>query len=159
MYIYSLFISNLTFKNYTIYFKWIQIKLNYHESVFPLANKLHSNLEYVIKWIYIELIHEIFNFSKNKFIKNVNSHFMTFLLNPFTKIGLLILEREGGRKTLMWGRNIDVRENHRTCPNQGSNLQSRCVPWPGIIKSATFWYMGRHSNQLNHLASPHFMTL
>ena len=38
-----------------------------------------------------------------------------------------------------------------TYPNWGSNLQPRYVPWPGI-ESATFWCMGRCSNQLSHAA-------
>ena len=60
--------------------------------------------------------------------------------------------REGGREreTLMWERNI----NHLPlvmCSSQGSNPQSRYVPWPGI-KPATFWCTGRHSNQPCHPA-------
>ena len=39
----------------------------------------------------------------------------------------------------------------RTCPNQGSNLPPRYVPWLGI-EPATFWCRGWCSNQLSHPA-------
>ena len=55
---------------------------------------------------------------------------------------LLILEREDGGEGGWEGerREIDVREKQRSVashvhPNQGSNLQPRCVPWWGVEPS------------------------
>ena len=47
-----------------------------------------------------------------------------------------------------------MREKHQSvashaCPNQGRNLQSRRMPWPET-EPATFWFMGRCSNQVSH---------
>ena len=67
-------------------------------------------------------------------------------------------ERKGEREILCERENCischpeeDQTSNLCMRPNQGSNPQPRYVPWPGI-EPATFWCMGRCSNQLNHLA-------
>ena len=58
----------------------------------------------------------------------------------------LFLERGEGKKKEREG-NIDVTEKHQSvsscmCPNQGSNLKPRHVPWLGI-EPATFWFVGQ----------------
>ena len=64
--------------------------------------------------------------------------------------------RERERETLMWERNIHVKEKHWLVtsykrPDWGWNPKPRYVPRLGI-KPATFWCTGRCSNQLSHLA-------
>ena len=69
----------------------------------------------------------------------------------------LLLEREeAGRE-----RNVDVREKHQfvvscICPYQGSNLQTRHVPWLGT-EPTTFPPTERHSNQLNHTSQGNYV--
>ena len=59
--------------------------------------------------------------------------------------------REGKREreTSMW----EIR-----APQPRWNLQPRCVLWSGV-KPTTFWFMGRHSNQLSHPARAQIFTL
>lgn len=66
-----------------------------------------------------------------------------FKKNPCLKIYLLILERKGDRERNIDGRETSMWEKHQlaashTCSNQGSNLQPRYTPWPGI-KPTNFW--------------------
>ena len=72
--------------------------------------------------------------------------------------------RERGREG-RWERQRDshVRENHglvalHMCPAQGSNLQPKHAPWPGM-ELAPPWCIGRHSNQLSHPAGAVFLFL
>ena len=67
-------------------------------------------------------------------------------------------ERQRGKGTLMWERNINQLIAFHSPPDQGWNPQPRYAPWPGI-KPANFWCTGRCSNQLSHLAmdSAHYV--
>ena len=87
--------------------------------------------------------------------------FLVCFLNPHLSIYSLSLEREeereeGGREKKK--RSSNVRDRHRsvascTCPDQESNPQPRCVPWP-------FGVWGQCSNQLSHPArAKFFLTL
>ena len=82
-----------------------------------------------------------------------------FFKNPHPRSCLLILEREEGKKR---EREREKERGHRceretssvaSCvhPDQGLNLQTRYVPWPGI-KLPTFLCTGWRSNQLSHSA-------
>ena len=81
---------------------------------------------------------------------------LSFVLNPYLRIYLLILEREevGRERRRKRERNIHVRDKYllaasHMCPKWESNLQLRYVFWPGIKPQP--WSMGWHCNQLSHL--------
>ena len=78
--------------------------------------------------------------------------------NPHLRMCLLILEREGGKETGGGREKEKYRcEKHLLgascmCPERGSNLRPRYVPWPGIEPSSTFWFTGGRSTPLSHPA-------
>ena len=77
-----------------------------------------------------------------------NNHYF----NPHPRVYLVILERGKGREGL-WGRgrrDIDVRKKQINCLS--------FVPHEEI-KLTTFWYMGQHPNQLNHLTRARILDL
>ena len=92
-------------------------------------------------------------------------HLPFIFFNPHLRIYLLLIwETEGDRETdTERDRQIDRQTDRHwhwllashMCPDQGSNLQPSCVPWP-VTDLANFRCTGQCSKQLNHLAKAAF---